>query len=240
MRYLIGGILLLIIAPTAFLQEEKKQEQEYPPDNIEVASESILREFNDYIDQKDWEGLVEFYAYLTEEPEAKIHLKRFYPDPDPNSDKWSYVSFPEYIVKLFSKLPKQAIDKFRSKFDHKVGPHARDKDKWDIAFMEKLLERYFFTSYSDEIMLVLANYYLEQGNIQRASTHFRNLLNYTYGDVMRKNVIVKLALCYKLMGKNKLITSLKKYQDVMDEIISVGGKEYTVEKFLEGIPELTV
>lgn len=232
MRLFTLGTLLclagnLLTDSRAIIQDKNKPE---PPDCIEIVSEGMLREINDYIDQKDWSSLMEHYRYLTEEPEAANHLRKMYPDPD---IKLSYVSFPVFIMKLFSKLPRPAIVEFRLKFDHKVAPEfTKARDKWELAVMEKLLERYFFSSYSDEIMESLANYYMEQGNVKRASTHLKNLLNYPYGDVNTASVIAKLAVCYKMLGKPELVNELKKYKSAMDDTVAVAGKRYKLEDFL--------
>ncbi len=217
--------------------QEEKQER---PTNIDLASKGILKEINDYIKAQEWKKLVNFYKYLLETPDAATHLAQLYPD----SENKSYVGLTEFMTKLFSKLPKEVMLEFKVTFDHKVA-EAIDTfraapDKQDILRVEKLLELYFFSSYSDELMDVLASYYMEHGNSRRAIYHLKNILNYPHEDVAIAPALAKLALCYKLANKSDLIEDLKKYKEQMNEKVSMNGETITLEKYLDKIGRLKI
>ncbi len=230
----LGRIIILLCMPLLIITGSAQEEQPKPSENIDIVSDSVLNDINNLIKDKQWVDLVNYYKHMVEGSNSNILLKKLYPDPEPGSK--NYVSFSEFVIKRFSKLPKEFLQGFRPTFDlNLTREFIKPREQWDIRLIDKLIDLYFFSSHSDEAMEMLANFYMERGNIRRAITHFKNLLNYPDPDVSIPNAIAGLALCYKLLGKAELVAGLKRYKEYLSQNISTNNQTLTLEKYIDNI-----
>ncbi len=227
MYFLFSVLVVLDFAPQLPQQEE--------PNNIELGPSFIIRDVKEFIEQKDWISLVDYYKSLIEDPNyVKLRNKLYF---DPETTK-SYLSLPEYIIRVFSSLPDNAINAYRNKFVGKITKNTLKKARHDLDQMEKIIEDYFFCTNADNLMDLLAGQYMEQGDFKKAIYHLRNMLRYPYSNERelksrRTRAMAQLAFCYSAIERNDLIKDLYLNNPFLGEMVSLGNRTLTLKNYLD-------
>jgi outer membrane protein assembly factor BamB/tetratricopeptide (TPR) repeat protein len=182
-------------------------EPQDPPEDrfhFEEVSESVLKQLEIRIQEKDWKEL--FHTYRAHLSANMAKLCRLPEDPA------KLVSFSEYVIHTFAKLPPDAIETYRRIFDSELVAAAREFEATGEALrLEWACERYFFARGADVQIERLANRAFERGDWGLAARAWRRLLKY-YPDpaVDLKVVAARLVFCAQLLRSQPLLDEARR------------------------------
>ncbi|HLG43327.1 MAG TPA: hypothetical protein VI643_08175, partial [Planctomycetota bacterium] len=200
-RWFFAALALPAVLPAASAEPpQDPQEERFYFDEV---SESVLKVLDTRVQEKDWKELCQAYrGYL------QANLTKLCRLPEDTS---KFVSFTEYFIRLFSKLPMEAVDEYRRQFDSGLASavHAFEISG-DSARLESACESFFFARRADVQIDRLANRAFESGHWGPAARNWRRLLKY-YPDptVDIKAVAAKLIVCAQLLRSQPLLDETK-------------------------------
>lgn len=195
--------------------------------HIEEVPTSVLKEFQAHIEAESWRDL--FRAYRAR---LRSYANRLVRPPEAPSE---LLSFREYAIRLFSRLPEKALAEYRIQFNGELNRAVEvSETTGDPAPLEAAVETWFFAEQADVQMDRLANRYLEQGEWLRAARHWRRLLRYYPDPRVDLGVVAgRLIYCGQLLESRELIEEARKLarRRGIEGVIRVGSRRIDLERF---------
>ncbi len=202
-----------------------------PPQDDQVYVDEIKQDFLEKIrrceENKDWKGLFDHYAHALKRYASRV-VKL-------DKDRWTGVG--EYLLERFSKLPRAAFDHYRLEHDgHARVEFDRALGEGSRRGREKAVEEFFFSSYTDENLDLLARECVEEGRPNEAIHYWNRLLRY-YPDseIPREVTAARLAHACLIAGNEAALADLRRHvgaAKVRGRIV-VGGRETELSDFLD-------
>lgn len=195
--------------------------------HVEEVSESVLKQMEVRIQERDWKEL--FQTYRAHLPANAAKLCRLPEDPA------KLVSFGEYVIHLFSKLPTEAIETYRRLFDSELVSAARQfESTGDTIRLEWACERYFFARGADVQIDRLANRAFQRGEWGLAARAWRRLLKYYPDPVVDLRVVAaRLIFCAQLLRSQPLLEEARQLVTArkLSGRVTIGDREVALAEW---------
>jgi outer membrane protein assembly factor BamB/tetratricopeptide (TPR) repeat protein len=146
-------------------------------DEADAQARSALQRATAHAALQQWdEAIAALQRIVEEQPERLIEV------PEP---RWEhlphvprrFVPLADHAQWLLSALPPEALRVYRRRVDTQAGQqYQRAVARRDLRALERLLQRYFCSSWGDDALLALGELRLEQGDFDGARDCFRRLL----------------------------------------------------------------
>lgn len=218
--------LIAIAALGAGVGGGRSDAQDQPEDrfHVEEVSESFLKQIEIRIQERDWKEL--FRTYRAQLTANASKLCR------PPEDPTKLVSFGEYLIQIFSRLPAEALETYRRLFDSELVSAIRDFEATGEPLrLEWACERFFFTRGADVQIDRLANLAFQRGDWGGAARAWRRLLKY-YPDptVDLRVVAARLMFCAQLLRSQGLLDEARQLAAArrLSGRVTIGDREVTL------------
>lgn len=198
-----------------------------------VFIDEVKKDFVDKIkrceEAKDWKGLFEHYT---------LGLRRYAQKVVPlGADRWTSIN--EYLVYRFSQLPKEAYEYYRLEMDGRAkGAFEHAREEGSRRDLERAIEDFFFSSFTDENLDTLACLCFEEGRVEEAVFHWNRLLRfYPDSEIPRAVTAARIAHACRLVENEAALDDLRRHVKAakIDGKVRVGGKEQALADYLDGL-----
>ncbi|MBI2932573.1 MAG: PQQ-binding-like beta-propeller repeat protein [Planctomycetes bacterium] len=220
---LAAAVLMLAGAPLA--------QQEDDGIFVDEVKKEFLEKVARYVEAKDWKGVFDCYAVALTKYRSKLVR------PDPAASSWCSVV--EHLNLEFGKLPADAFEYYRIENDGRaraVYEQAVKND--DRRALEGIVDGFFFSSVTDEVLDTLGNRYFEEGRPQVAVHFWRKLLEqYPDSDIPRPVTAARIATAARAWGNERVLDDLKRIvaKRGIEGELRAGGRRMPLSEFLRDI-----
>jgi outer membrane protein assembly factor BamB/tetratricopeptide (TPR) repeat protein len=202
-----------------------------------VYIDEVKKDFLDKIQRceeaKEWKSLFEHYAYGLRKYAQKVVSLDASPKPR------RYTSVSEFLTQRLSRLPKEAYDFYRLENDGKAkAAFDRARDEGSRRDLERAVEDFFFSSYTDEVLDQLANQAFDEGRVEEALFNWGRLLrSYPDSDIPRAVTAVRIAHACRVAENDAALQDLRQFveQQKIDGKVQVGGRAQPLAAVLAAI-----
>jgi outer membrane protein assembly factor BamB len=203
--------------------------QEDDPVYVDEIKKDFLDKFERNRAASDWKGV---FDMLTQAANSKnVHKLVRLPGVEAR-----YVGLIEHLNRKFVELPPEALVYYRGQFDGAAKREFnRAKAAGDREGLERVVDTWFYSTYTDEALDLLANLHVEEGRLAMAIHCWSRLLHhYPDSKIPRGVTAARLASAAAESGLDSILEGVRRYvkeKEVGGGVI-VGDTPVNLEKYL--------